>query len=247
MRRAIVFSTAIMAVLIIMNQAGSADPPNPIALIDKALEVGGGADRIAKFKAVSVQADSKSPDGKGTVTGSFAVPNLTRLVLEDQGEGKKKSHIVFDGEHCWIKEGSDETAEKTETDTNVFRNFVHMLSMPDTLMALKGNEYRLAADGQEMIDGKEAAAIRVSRAKHNDIRLFFDKISGLPVKSETQLKGRNGDEVKCEIFFGDYKVFDGVKHFTRLQVRYAGEDVMEITIKELNLSDKFDPKTFAKP
>jgi hypothetical protein len=102
--------------------------------------------------------------------------------------------------------------------------------------------------GEEKIDDKPAVSILVSRKGHPDVTLFFDKGSGLLVKSLTQVWDEFTDkEVAQEVLFLDYKDTDGRKVFNKMQIKRDGKMFIEEEFSDQQSSGKLDPKLFEKP
>jgi hypothetical protein len=117
-------------------------------------------------------------------------------------------------------------------------------------MTLKGNGYTLATLEEQKIDGHDAVGLRVTHKNHQEVRLFFDKTSALPIKSEVKFVAKLIDdiqkEVSVELFFSNYKEIAGVSHFTRVRIHFDDDD-LEINLKEVELREKLDAAVFAKP
>ena len=54
---------------------------------------------------------------------------------------------------------------------------------------LKGKGFKATVDGEEKVDDKSAAVLKVVGPDGKDFRLFFDKESGLPVKLVARVVG----------------------------------------------------------
>jgi hypothetical protein len=77
--------------------------------------------------------------------------------------------------------------------------------------------------------------------------LFFDKESGLPVKSVAKVRGFMGEEFTQETTFGGYKDFDGIKKATQIENKRDGQAFVKLEITEFKVLDKVEDKTFAQP
>ena len=103
---------------------------------------------------------------------------------------------------------------------------------------------------EQKIDGRDAVGLRVTHKNHQEVRLFFDKTSALPIKSEVKLVaklvGDMQNEILIECFFSNYKEIAGVSHFTRVRIHFDDDD-LEINLKEVELREKLDAAVFAKP
>ena len=90
--------------------------------------------------------------------------------------------------------------------------------------------------------------MKVTRKGRRDIDLYFDKESGLLVKTETRVKDEgSGQEVSEETFVTDYKEVQGVKQATRFTINRDGKPFMEGEATDIGLAEKLDASVFAKP
>jgi hypothetical protein len=100
------------------------------------------------------------------------------------------------------------------------------------------------------IDGHDAIGLRVTHKDHLEVRLYFDKTSALPIKSEVKLVAKAADdkpkEALFEFFFSKYKEIAGVQHFTHVRIHFDDDD-LEIDLKKVDLHEKLDPAVFEKP
>ena len=220
----------------------ASEPQDPLRLIDKALEAGGGIEKISKFKAVSMQAKGKIYGFECAINGSFQGLEQVRLEVST----KDTVTTIYNRDKFWVKQGNEPVQDLSNTDGTSIKHFFHALCLPDLLITLKGKDYKLARLDENQGNEKNAVGISVTHKNFKEVRLFFDKTSGLPIKSEVKLIGLNGEDW-ADLYFSDFKVIQGVKHFMRFNMRQGNQDVYEFEIKELKLLEQLDEKTFAKP
>jgi hypothetical protein len=96
------------------------------------------------------------------------------------------------------------------------------------------------------VSDKPAVGVRVSAKGHKDISLFFDKESGLLVKTQKRTK-EAGVEVDEENFYSDFKEIDGVKLPMTLKILHDGKKFLDAKVTEAKLLEKLDDDVFAKP
>jgi hypothetical protein len=82
------------------------------------------------------------------------------------------------------------------------------------------------------------AGVKVSRAGHADVKLYFDEKSHLLVKMERQAG---------ETTYSAYRDFDGVKRPTRVVQTVGGKKFLEVTEVSYKFPRKVEEATFAKP
>ncbi len=178
-----------------------------------------GEAKLAKFGTGSL---------KGKITGSEGGQEITvgidatwqgmsqyRADVDVQVGGKNvKGVLVLNGEKGWFK-GPDKTEEAPEGLVPFLRNLFYAGRMPLLLPALTGKDYKLSHLGEIKVGNRAAVGLSVSHKDHKDVGLFFDKETGLPLKSEVRLAEPKGKEITVEYLYGDYKDFDGVTRNSR--------------------------------
>src|SRR5207248_11447730 len=92
-----------------------------------------------------------------------------------------------------------------------------------TLLPLKDKAFTLTTIGEVEVEKRPALGVKVSSKGHRDVDLYFDKESGLLVKTETRLKDEGGQEVMAETFLRDYKDVEGTKHAMKFAVHRDGK------------------------
>jgi len=230
------------------TQVRAADDPK--AVLDKGIKALGGEDNLAKVKAATWKSKGKL----------FIQGNANDFSLETTVEGLDHARSKFEGDFGGQKiEGTTVVAgdkgwrtfpESTEMDAAGVANekrtlYLQVLSM--TLVPLKGNDYKLEAAKEEQVDGKPAVRIKVTGPDRKDFVIFFDKESGLPVKTAGKVLNFMGEEVDQETTYSAFKDFGGIKKATKSETKHNGEKLLESETTEFKVLDKVDPKTFAKP
>ena len=118
----------------------------------------------------------------------------------------------------------------------------------DTVAPLTDTDFELLSLGEAKVGKHAAVGVRVACAGHRDVDLYFDKVSGLPVKSVLRLKNpRTGRQTTQEVFYDDYKDFDGIKRATRITVRVDRRTTVEGRITDFKARKKLDDGVFARP
>ena len=115
-----------------------------------------------------------------------------------------------------------------------------------SLLPLKEAGFALSTLADIKIADAPAAGIKASRKGSPDVKLYFDKKTGLLVKLERQGKEAGIDTFR-EYFFGDPKEYGGLKLPTRYVERSNGKKVAEWTVSSYKFPGRIDEKEFAKP
>jgi hypothetical protein len=233
-------------VIILVSPMRADDADKAKAIIDKAIKAIGGRDKFDKVNAETWK-DKGTYYGNGQeipYTGNYAVQWPHQFRVEIEGF----ITIVLDGDKGWTqRNGETKEMDKEELARNkedVFANSVM------TLTPLQDKGFMLAPLGEIQVDNKPAVGVRVSHKDHKDVSLYFDKDSGLLIKSErrTQTGPEQGNmEVNQETFYSDYKDVDGIKVPMKFVIKRDGKQFVEAEHIEVKLVDKLDGKVFAKP
>ena len=227
------------------------DAADARALVEKAVKAHGGQETLDKLPA-SVTKFKGTFHGMGEgipMTGELSAqgPDKQRVDLEIEAGGQKfPVLIVLAGDKGWTKIAKDTTEmDKDQVAESKEQAFAAWVA---TLAPLKDKQFTLATTGEVKVDGKPALGVKVSSKGHRDIDLYFDKGTGLLVKTETRVKDEtSGQEVSEEGFYLDYKEVQGTKHAMKFSVKRNGKLFMEGESSEVTLSEKLDATTFAKP
>ncbi len=226
------------------------DAADARVIIAKAVKAHGGQDKLDKLPGISVKF-------KGTFHGagegipmsgevSAQGPDRQRIDIEVEAGGQKiPVVIIVAGEKGWSKIAKDVTEmdkdKLAEAKEQAYAGWVA------TLAPLKDKQFKLGTIGEIKIEKRAALGVKVSSKGHRDIDLYFDKETGLLVKSESRVKDDGGQEVTEESFPSDYKDVQGTKQAMKFTVKRNGKLFMEGEATKVELFEKLDASTFAKP
>jgi hypothetical protein len=221
-------------------------------VIDKAIKAHGGQERIDKVKAGQTRM-------KGTIhlAGKAAIPftqemlyqwpNQFKAVMEIEGNGQKFTvTTVSNGDKGWINDGQ-KTQELEGKALAEMKEEAHLARLA-RLTGLKDKTVQLSGLGESKVDGRPAVGVKVTSKGHRDVSLYFDKASGLLVKTERQaVDVMSGRELSEEKVFSDYQEVDGLQSAKKVVVYRDGKKFMEVEVVSVKFLDKLDPGVFAKP
>ncbi|MHB1558290.1 MAG: hypothetical protein ACYC61_12590 [Isosphaeraceae bacterium] len=231
--------------------AARADDKDPQAILDKAIKAVGGEEKLKKVEAFllktkgTINFGGNESEYKGTLTARGLDHMRRESEMEFNGEPRTFLMIVA-GDKGWMKFG-DEPREMEDEALANWKRRDYLEVLPVTLVAIKGKGFKLEAAGEEKVDGKPAAGVKVTAPDGKDFTMYFDKESGLPVKQVAKVAGFQGDENTQETTFKDYKDFGGIKKATRVETTRDGEPFIKTEVTEFKVLEKVDPKTFEEP
>jgi hypothetical protein len=220
-------------------------PTEPRAVIDKAIKALGGAEKLAKFKA-DTRTDKGTYYGTGAglpYTGKYAhvYPDKLRMDIENI------FLIVVNGDQGWVAaNGATDDLTKDQLAEQKDQLYAEWVAM---LVPLKDKAFTLTALGEVKVADRPAVGVKVSRQGRRDVRLFFDKETGLLVKRDYKVNAADmdGKEVTQEVLLSDYQETAGLKFPRKVVVNRDGKLYAEVEIVDWKPAEKLDDKLFAKP
>ena len=225
-------------------------------IIDKAIKAHGGADKLGQFKAVSAKWSGKHKvenmfywDAVRVVT--YEMPDKVRFdfEVENPNGGKFAFSRVVNGKKGWL--GSvrgTRDLKDAEVAQILDELYAHWLA---SMVPLKDKGFEFSLVGDVTVDGKDAVGVRVSCKGRPDVNLFFDKKTGLAIKSECRTKDPGANqEYTAESIYRDHKAFQGVMWPTNRLDRRDGMDLEEnsgrFELSEFQAHDKLEVRSLAR-
>jgi hypothetical protein len=229
----------------------AADEKEAKAVFDKAIKAMGGEEKLAKVKAATWKSKGTITFGDqgNEFTSETTVQGIDHLRNEFEGEfggNKFKGVTVLAGDKGWRDFGGNASEMDKDALANEKRN-AYLQSVPIMLLPLKEKDFKIESAKEEKVNDKAAAVIKVTGPDGKDFTLYFDKESGLPVKSVAKVIDFMGDEFTQDTTYADYKEFGGVKRATKIMSTRNGEKFLDLVISDFKVLDKVDAKTFTEP
>ncbi|MBW3540477.1 MAG: hypothetical protein KY476_09410 [Planctomycetes bacterium] len=245
MRKSMLVTVAVSLLVVSHRGAAAGQADDARAIVGQAIEALGGPEALKKQKAGTWKE-------KGTYfgTGEDGVPYTGEYAVEWPSRFRMEISeiftIVVNGDQGWIK-SQDNLQEMTAEQLAEQKEELHS-SYITTLLPLEEKTYKLSViDGVE-VDGKPTVGVKVSSEGHRDVKLYFDKETHLPAKSEYVVKSQeqDGKEVTEEVFYADYHKVEGLQVPKKVTLHRDGKKFVEAENSEFELGD-VDDKLFAKP
>ena len=223
------------------------------AIIQKAIQAQGGEANVAKLRTMRIKVEGTTdlipgqPNLPFTIEDTWQMPNQYKTSSTFQFQGKKFTQTqVIDGDKGWIQQdGQTQDLSREAIAEMKEQKYAEDL---DRLGFLKEKQIELSVLEEIKIDGKPAVGVLVKSMGKRDVKLYFDKASGLLVKREHQvLDPASGKEVRQEVIFSDYQQSDGLKHYKKIVALRDGKKVIDAKVTEMEFFRKLDEKVFAKP
>jgi len=117
----------------------------------------------------------------------------------------------------------------------------------DRLLFVKQDRYGLGLLDEVKVQGRPAVGVQVKCKGHRDVKLYFDKASGLLLKRENIVMDEPGKEVRQEIFFSEYQDKDNVKCYRKISGFRDGKKFFDGRVVEIEFYNKLDGSVFSMP
>ena len=115
-------------------------------------------------------------------------------------------------------------------------------------LEMLGKGVKLSALGEIKVNDQAAVGVRVSRKGRRDVSVYFDKKTGLTVKTERRTIDLQSDqEITEERIVTEYQKLDGVPHPKKMTINRDGKKFLDAEILELKEFDKLDEGMFKVP
>jgi len=224
-----------------------------MALLNKAIKAAGGEENLTKLQGFVLKVKGTGfEDGKESVKFSGTRwtqgKDKSRADIEVEQDGEKTRALrVINGDKAWSKTADEDPEPLLDDELDQERADLY-LNWVTSLAPLKSKEYKLTMLDESKIDDKPAVGLNVSAKDKGDIKLYFDKQSGLLVKTERKVKDtENAKEVSEEILLKDYKQVSGIQVALKYTIKWDGKMQEKGEITEAKVVEKLDDKLFTKP
>jgi hypothetical protein len=248
MRRSLSVLASVCSLTTVVAAIRADDPSAARAILQRAIKAAGGEARLTKyqaaiFKSKGVLHGMGAGDHSYTQETAVQYPGRCRMVVTSD---IVKKTIVLDDDRGWSREDG-QTEELADDELAVRREGLYA-SWVSTLAPLDDKSFTVVPLGVSKVGARAVEGITVQRKGHPDLKLYFDKESGLLLKLERLTKSViSRDEMKEEIFLSHFKEIDGVQEPMKLVVKLDGRLAAEEEILELKHVEKLDGTLFAKP
>ncbi|MBY0523158.1 MAG: hypothetical protein K2R98_07150 [Gemmataceae bacterium] len=251
--RSILSGMCTLVMLLAIAALGRGDDADTVrAILDKGIKALGGEGTVTKFPAMAMKGKGVfyEKDMKTPFSGVWYTQGLNKARTTTTVEIKTVKSIetrVVNGDKGWIKEFGEDTKPMdnvalADEKADLYFNYV------TTLVPLKGKEFKVAPLADIKVNDKPAVGISVSQKGQKDVKLYFDKESGLLVKAERKVRDAEAKkEVTEEVIFSDYKEVDGLKIAMKFNSKRDGKPYADAEMTEAKPQEKLDEKLFEKP
>lgn len=229
-----------------------AQPVDGRAIIEKAIQAHGGADKLAKLNiaAVKVKGTAEFMDIRIQFTGQslYQLPDKSKVTMELEQRGKKVRTIqVCDGQNAWMIV-MDKIVDLEGEHLQAVKEDGYARQAETLVPLLKDKDYTLTVAGEQKVNGQPAIGIKVQAKGRKDIDFWFDKATGLLVKSaRVSFDSNTMKPATFLTIYSDFKDFNGLRLASKEVITKDGEKYMEVEVLEIKPLEKIAAKEFARP
>lgn len=220
------------------------------AIIERAVKAHGGFDRLSR-----VHADRVKNKGVLIVNGretpfvaetTVQLPDQFRNVLQLQGDRKTVFVQVLNGDKVYLTiDGQPQKVD--ENLTTELRETMRLNQAIRLVPLLTDKAYKLEPLGEVKVEDQPCLGVKASAKGRRDVRLFFNKESGLLVKTEHGLDDGAGKEAVQEEYYSDFEDVKGYKRPMKVAAYRNGKKIMQAEMTDVQYLDKVDDAEFTKP
>jgi hypothetical protein len=223
------------------------------ALVERAVKAHGGGDRLDRDRA-SVQKAKGKYLGMGeaipfTITVSFQRPDRLRVEMDLDFKGQNISVLqIIDHDKGWFSLNG-EVQEMPKVAIEIAHEQIQVREAVRLTPLLRDKAFKLSPLGEVRVGDRPAVGVHVERQGRRDVNLFFDKETGLLIKSESRARDvMNPDqEFTSEEVFEDFRKIDGALVPHKVTIKRDGKVFLESELTEIKGFDRLDDALFAKP
>jgi hypothetical protein len=210
------------------GMAARAQDPRPEEIIDKAIRAHGGAERLAGLSAFTLNERMVYPDAATWDTQIVVqLPGRYRSERTISSGGKSStSLIVLDGDQGWMKM-NDIVTPYPRTLIASFWKYTILYGGPRSVLRLRERQTNPACQfttsGEGTVEGRPAVGLRMKLEGGPEETWYFDKETGLLLKTERRTKRFEGEDDVQETLYDDYQTFDGFPMARKVTSRRDGK------------------------
>ena len=243
-----------LAVALVVAGTAAADEKAEV-VVKKAIDAHGGADALNKYKAGKFKLKGEisvmNMEFEFTGTVSYMTPDRYKLEVNAEIMGMKLvinqvvkgDSIKSSGTIGGMQIPMNSDAEKQELKMAAVLQEAEQLTP-----LLDAKKFTIKTGDDDTVNGKKASVVIVTpKAIDKELKIYFDKESGLVVKTAHKGLGPGEGaptEVLEETYHTEYKKVSGVQTATKLTVTHDGKKFMTMDVSDIELLEKIDDKEF---
>lgn len=232
---------AALALILVVTGGAQAPAPSVDQILERYVQALGGRSAIEKVSSRVMRGrfDAAGRDGSGSVEMYVKAPDKSLLVMEVPGYGRVRQG--FDGTTGWA--GDPERGVR-DMNGQELSNARRAATFPQATK-LRELYPKMTLKGEEKVGPRDAYLIEADPGDGTLRRLYFDRASGLLLRSTVERDTPSG-RAAYDVVMEDYREIDGVRVPFTLRQSIPG---LEFTIKltDIRHNVQIDDEKFKKP
>jgi hypothetical protein len=227
-----------------------ADEPKPEQIIEKAIRAHGGEDRLNGIVGFVLKERIIYEKGLTRIMEVVSAPPMRyRSEAKSGPEDKNTSLVVIDGDHGWLKRGDNVEVYPPTLLDSMWKNVIPY-SGPRSILRLRARQKnprcQFSTVGECTIEGHQAVGLRMKLEDGPQQTWYFDKESGLLLKTESRTANFEGEDSVITTTSSDYQTFDGFPLARKETTERDGKLASTTELIEFKVATPSE-EAFAKP
>lgn len=219
------------------------------AVVERAIQAHGGMERLARNRSDRVRVRGALRADKSIVPFTCDVlvqlPDQFKSVWQMSADARTLTIVrILNGDKSFISVNGQQQNVPPELDAEM-RETLHLDRAIRLVPLLNDPAYKLALLGDTKILDRVATGIRVTTSSSKELQLYFDRDTGLLIKTAHNWKGPGGRAVLQEEFYSDYRNVGGYQRPVKTAIYRDGKRIFQSELLEVNYYDRIDPAQFA--
>jgi hypothetical protein len=241
---------ALLVSCVLGAMARADDAADARKLVEQAVEAHGGITAIAKMQTMT-----RSSSGKMFLLGQetpfkdelvVALPSKWRWNLDATAGGRPvQMLLILNGDNAW-QGNSAGVLPMDKSRVNEIQDESQVLWLATLVPLLQAKDLQLGLVKDEVVNGRPAKGISVSRANKGDIKLYFDNQTHLLVKIARRAR-EAGVVIDKEYVYSDHQPVQGVMAPKRYSEWTSGRKFVDVGSIDYKFHSSIDEKYFTKP
>jgi len=219
-------------------------------IIDNYLENLGGKEKLAKIKAIKIQAKAMQQGMEIPVEIIMTADGKQYITAEIQG--KKLVQMAFDGETAWHTNFMNMEPEKSDSETaeNMKKNSKD--EFPNPFLNYKEKGFKAEYLGKEEVEGTETYKVKLTehpvtmdgQEVQKEVYYYFDTENYVPIIAEEEIKKGQFKGTKIQQVFSDYQEVDGIYFPFSTAQKFNGMTGSEVKVVKIEINPEIDENIF---
>ena len=174
------------------------------------------------------------------------LPNQFRNVIRVQGDRKTVFVNILNGDKMYFTHGRPAGEGERYAGGRAARDDAAQPGRPPGAAA-DGQVLHPGSLGEVKVENQPAVGVKATAKGRREVRLFFNRESGLLIKTEHAMDDGAGKEVVQEEMYSDFQDVEGYRRPMKMAVYRNGKKIMEAEVTDVKYLDKVDEAEFTKP